>query len=172
MPKEPPHRHNGGPLSDEDRRKLWDHIRALEVLDEQEQDIRDDKKARRELAKADGFDVNMIAVVLKRRKAGEGETAAADSIIRIYEEGLRDQGALPLEQTRRNPAPTRRPLEEIARDLHGVDLPPMPERIDPEFREAARRLQETLQRTGATMTIGTGKNAVTLGGDMFDKDPF
>ncbi|MFD0804389.1 hypothetical protein ACFQZU_24150, partial [Streptomonospora algeriensis] len=98
----------------------------------------------------------------------EGETAAADSIIRIYEEGLRDQGALPLEQTRKPATPVRRPLEDIARDLHGEDLPPMPEKLDPEVREAAERLNELLKRNGATMTVGTGENAVTFGAGMID----
>lgn len=132
MAKEPAHRHNGGPLSDEDRRKLWDHIRAREALNEQMDEVRLDIAARKELIKADGFDTNMVEVILKRRKAGEGETAIADSIIRIYEEGLREQGALPLEQTRKPTTPQRRPLEDIARDLHGEDLPEMPERPDSE----------------------------------------
>ena len=168
MAKEPAHRHNGGPLSDDDRRKLWDHVRAREALNEQMEEVRLDISARKEIIKADGFDVNMVEMILKRRKAGEGETAAADSIIRIYEEGLRDQGALPLEQTRKPTAPVRRPLEDIARDLHGEDLPPMPEKLDPEVREAAERLNDLLKRNGATMTMGSGENAVTFGAGMID----
>lgn len=117
-----PHRHNGGPLSDEDARKLWGHIRALEVLDEQAQEIRDDTKARKDLAKADGFDTNIVAVIIKRRKIGAGETMAADSLMKLYEQALDEQGALPLEETRR-PRPERRTPDEIAQDLHGADLP-------------------------------------------------
>jgi hypothetical protein len=55
-----PHRHNGGPLNDDDARKLWNHIRALENLEEQKADINLDVKARKELAKADGFDTNIV----------------------------------------------------------------------------------------------------------------
>lgn len=118
----PPHRHNGGPLNDEDARKLWDHIRALENLDEQAADIRLDIAARKELAKADGFDKNVLAAILKRRKAGEGETRVADDLLALYEDALREQGILPLEQTRTDHRP-RRSTEQIARDLHDEDAP-------------------------------------------------
>jgi uncharacterized protein (UPF0335 family) len=130
MPKEPPHRHNGGPLSDDMAEKLWGHIRAMEIFEEQAQDIRDDIKARKELAKADGFDPNIMAAILKRRKNGAGETMLADQMTKIYEEALVDQGALPLEQTRITPAQRRRDVEEISQTIHGEDAPPMPERAD------------------------------------------
>lgn len=123
----PPHRHNGGPLSDDDARKLWDHVRALENLDEQIADIRLDVKARKELAKTDGFDPNILAVILKRRKAGEGQTRAADTLLQLYEEALEEQGVLPLERTRKQLA-ERRSTEQIAEDLHGV---PPPENVRP-----------------------------------------
>jgi uncharacterized protein (UPF0335 family) len=118
----PPHRHNGGPLNDDDARKLWDHIRALENLEEQKADIGLDIKARKELAKADGFDPNIVGVILKRRKIGSGETRVADDLIRLYEEALEEQGALPLEQTRTR-HPQRRSTEQIAQDLHGEAAP-------------------------------------------------
>ena len=118
----PPHRHNGGPLSDEDARKLWDHIRALENLEEQAQDIREDVKARKELAKKDGYDPNILQVILKRRKIGAGETRQADNLIQIYEQALEEQGILPLEQSRAQAAP-RRSTEEIAQQLHGESAP-------------------------------------------------
>jgi uncharacterized protein (UPF0335 family) len=70
----PPHRHNGGPLNDDDARKLWNHIRALENLEEQKADLNLDVKARKELAKADGFDTNIVLAIVKRRKQGAGET--------------------------------------------------------------------------------------------------
>lgn len=130
MAKGPTYGHNGDGLSPEEQRKLWDHVRAREALNEQMEEIRLDVAARKELIKADGFDVNMVEAILKRRKNGEGETRKADNLIRMYEEGLREQGALPLEQTRATPAPTRRPIEDIARDLHGEALPEMPERPD------------------------------------------
>lgn len=130
MAKEPHHRHNGGPLSDEMAEKLWGHVRALEIFAEQKADIGEDEKARKALAKADGIDTNILAAIIKRRKLGAGETATADQLVRIYEEALEDQGALPLEQTRITPAP-RRTVEEIATETHGQDAPEMPERADP-----------------------------------------
>lgn len=156
MPTEPPHRHNGGPLSDDDARKLWDHVRALEVLNEQQDEIRLDMKMRKELAKADGFDNNILASIIRRRKLCEGETRAADSMIKLYEEALREQGVLPLEESRApTPAP-RRTVEEIAQDLHGQDAPPMPEKLDSATREAAERLKQMAAENGLTISVGVG----------------
>jgi uncharacterized protein (UPF0335 family) len=122
MPSEPLNRHhNGGPLSDDDQRKLLNHVRAIEVLEEQEQDIRDDKKVRKELAKKDGFDTKILDAIVKRRKLGQGETRAADHLIRLYEDALEEEGMLPLEQTK-VAIPTRRTLEEISRETHGQEL--------------------------------------------------
>lgn len=129
-----PNRHNGGPLSEEDARKLHDHIRALEVLDEQLAEVSLDVKTRKELAKTDGFDNNILAAVLKRRKIGEGATRQADAILSLYEEALREQGVLPLEQTKRQ-AETRRTPEQIAEDLHGEPGPPNP-RVEGEKKRA------------------------------------
>lgn len=172
MPSEPHHRHNGGPLSDHDRRKLWDHVRALEVLEEQAAEIRLDQKARRELAKNDGFDTNMIAVVLKRRKIGEGETMKADEMIRVYEDGLREQGALPLERTRQPATPPRRTVDEIAEALHGEAAPEMPEKADKTVEDAARKLNDMARENGATITLSGGGQSVTFSGDNSIFDPF
>jgi hypothetical protein len=68
-----------------------------------------------------------MAVILKRRKIGEGQTLAADNLIRLYEEALEQQGALPLERTR-TVQPQRRSTEQIAEDLHGE---PPPENVRP-----------------------------------------
>jgi hypothetical protein len=81
-----------------------------------------DIKARKDLAKADGFDTNIVGAIVKRRKLGHGETRAADDLIRLYEEALEEQGALPLEQTRTR-QPQRRSTEQIAQELHGEDAP-------------------------------------------------
>lgn len=94
----PDNRHNGGPLNDDDALKLWNHVRALESLEEQKADIQLDIKTRKELAKGDGFDTNIVGVILKRRKQGYGATAAADSLIRLYEEALEEQKSLPLSE--------------------------------------------------------------------------
>jgi DNA segregation ATPase FtsK/SpoIIIE-like protein len=150
MAKGPMYDHNGTGLSPEEQRKLWDHVRAREALNEQADEIRMDVAARKELIKADGFDVNMVEAILKRRKNGEGETRKADSLIRMYEDGLRDQGALPLEQTRAPVVPTRRPLEEIARELHGESLPDMPER--PDVTEYARAKQIVVDTQKASVS--------------------
>lgn len=120
--EQPPHRHNDGRLTTEDADKLWGHIRSLENLEEQKADLNLDIKARKELAKADGFDTNIVAVILKRRKLGEGQTLAADNLIRLYEQALEAQGALPLERTKAAHA-QRRSTEQIAQDLHGEDAP-------------------------------------------------
>lgn len=121
---EAPHRHNGGPLNDEDAEKLWGHIRALEVLEEQKAEISEDQKARKALCKSDGFDTNIVGAIIKRRKQGQGEAAAADQILRIYEQALDDQGALPLEQTKQPATKPRSSVEEVAQRLHGQEPPP------------------------------------------------
>jgi uncharacterized protein (UPF0335 family) len=118
---------DGGRLDPDQAQKLWNHIRALETLEEAKADLNLDIKARKELAKADGFDNNIMAVILKRRKVGEGQTLAADNLLRLYEEALEQQGALPLERTRTTVS-VRRSIEEIAEDLHGE---PPPENVRP-----------------------------------------
>lgn len=122
MTQPPPHRHNGGPLSDDDARKLWAHVRALENLEEQKADIGLDIKARKDIAKKDGFDPNVVGSIIKRRKIGDGETRTADTLISLYEEALREQGVLPLEATRVTTS-ARRSTEQIAQELHGEDAP-------------------------------------------------
>lgn len=142
--------HNGGGLSPEEQRKLWDHVRALEVLEEQKKDIAADISARKELAKADGFDKNVLAVVLKRRAAGDGETRKADNLLRMYEEGLLEQGVLPIEQTRQPAVPERRKLEDIAQEMHGQPLPEMPERPDVVAYDRARNVVLGTQKASAS----------------------
>lgn len=159
MPSAPPHRHNGGPLSDVDAQKLWGHVRALEVLEEQKTDIALDTKVRKELAKADGFDNNILAAILKRRKIGEGETRAADDMVHLYEEALREQGALPLEQTKERSVP-RRTTEEIAEQIHGEALP---DADDNTVRAAATGLERLAQESGAKITITGAGGSVTFG---------
>lgn len=71
--------------------KLFNHVRALERLEEDKKEIQDDISERKALAKADGFDTNVISYILKRRKAGEGQTIAFDDLLAEYEDALRDQ---------------------------------------------------------------------------------
>jgi DNA segregation ATPase FtsK/SpoIIIE-like protein len=119
-------RHNGGPLNDEDAQKLWGHIRALEVLEAQKEEISVDTKARKELAKSDGFDTTILQAVLKRRKNGKGESLVYDELVKLYENALEDQGALPLEERRKQKPIERRNPDDIAEELHGEALPPDP----------------------------------------------
>jgi DNA segregation ATPase FtsK/SpoIIIE-like protein len=146
-----PNRHNGGPLNDEDGRKLWDHIRALEVLDEQAAEVRLDIQTRKALAKSDGFDPNIIGTIMKRRKIGAGETKQADNLVQLYEEALVEQGALPLEEGRRR-APERKTTQEIADELHGQAAPANP-RIEAEQAERDRDLYASALR----IVVATGK---------------
>lgn len=142
-----PNRHNGGPLSDEDARKLWDHVRALEVLEEQVAEVRLDISTRKSLAKADGFDTNIVAAIIKRRKLGEGETRLVDSMVRLYEEAIVEQGALPLEERKRQ-APVRKSVEDIAEELHQQPAPPNP-RLEGQ--------EEQLYERACNIVIETGK---------------
>ncbi|HEV2079425.1 MAG TPA: GapR family DNA-binding domain-containing protein [Allosphingosinicella sp.] len=123
MADAPVHRHNGGPLNDDDARKLWNHIRALETLEEQKAEVAEDIKCRKEIVKADGFDTNIVAIILKRRKAGQGQTSAADNLLQLYEDALAEQKVLPLEETKRPKEGGRRTIEQIAEDLHGEPPP-------------------------------------------------
>ena len=72
--------------------KLFNHVRALEALDEQKAEVQDDIKQRTELLKADGFDPAVTKAILKRRKAGAGQTRAFDELVEEYEEALREKG--------------------------------------------------------------------------------
>lgn len=152
-------RYNGeGPtlLEAENARKLWNHIRALEALEEQKAEVAEDIKCRKEIVKADGFDTNIIGVILKRRKAGEGMTLAADNLLSLYETALRDQGALPLEQTRRPREAEERPsIAEVSVKLHGIQalseddavVIPAKDDEDPEIARVRQQLRDA-ERAG------------------------
>lgn len=90
-----------GSLDVEQQRKLLNHIRALETLEDAMQEVRDDIKFRKEIVKADGFDNNIVAMILKRRKVGKGESMAADNLLQLYEDALEEQGIIPLEERKR-----------------------------------------------------------------------
>lgn len=110
-------------LDSEQQRKLWDHVRYLENQEQAAQDIRDDVAERKKLAKSDGFDPNILAAVIKRRKLGKGQTRQADSLVRMYEQALEDAGVKPIEDARpRREADERRSLEEIDQALHGDSM--------------------------------------------------
>jgi len=147
-------RGNGGPLNDDAAAKLWGHVRAFEVLDAQMQEIRDDVAARKDLAKADGFDNNILQVILKRRKVGAGQTREADNLVKLYEEALIEQGALPLEETNRlsRQPEDRRSPDEIAESLHGAALDP------------AAELRRLAAKMGATISMRVGDEEIVIAG--------
>lgn len=101
-------------LDNDQAGKLWNHVRYLEGKEEEAQDIRDDVAERKKLAKADGFDPNIIGAILKRRKLGAGQTREADNLVQMYEEAIAEAGALPREETK-GPGADRRTAEEIDR---------------------------------------------------------
>ena len=72
--------------------KLFNHVRALDALDEQKSELQDDIKQRTELLKADGFDPDVTKAIRKRRKAGVGQTMAFDALVEEYEDALREKG--------------------------------------------------------------------------------
>lgn len=67
---------------------LYNHILALERLDEVKRDASADFNERRALAKEDGFDTNVIASILKRRRNGDGQTKAFDELLEQYEAAI------------------------------------------------------------------------------------
>ena len=75
---------------------LYNHIRALEKLQEAKDDAAADYNQRKALAKEDGFDTNVMAAILKRRKNGEGQTLAFDELLREYEQFIEDAKEQPL----------------------------------------------------------------------------
>jgi DNA segregation ATPase FtsK/SpoIIIE-like protein len=155
-------RHNGGPLNDEDAQKLWGHIRALEVLEAQKEEVSVDTKARKELAKSDGFDTTILQAVLKRRKNGKGESLVYDELVKLYENALEDQGALPLEERRKQKPIQRSKPDDIAEELHGEPLPPDPFKEQAEEGEDARITADEVELYfSAVSLVRTEKRAST-----------
>ncbi|WP_169542524.1 GapR family DNA-binding domain-containing protein [Sphingomonas baiyangensis] len=84
-------------LGDNRASALYNHIRSLERLQEAKDEAAQDFNERKKLAKEDGFDTNVIAAILKRRKNGEGQTQAFDDLLRVYEDAIEEQKSLPLD---------------------------------------------------------------------------
>lgn len=85
-------------LGDNRASALFNHIRHLEKLQEAKDEAAADYNERKKLAKEDGFDTNVIAAILKRRKNGEGQTVAFDELLREYEDAIEEQKKLPLDE--------------------------------------------------------------------------
>lgn len=65
--------------------KLYQHLLALERLQEAKDDASGDYNERKTLAKEDGFDTNVLEALKKRRKNGRGQTIAFDEMLAEYE---------------------------------------------------------------------------------------
>ncbi len=74
---------------------LHDHVLSLEQKAEAIDDARGEFNERLAMAKADGFDTNVLKAILKRRKQGDGATRAFDDLLQEYEDALAEQKRLP-----------------------------------------------------------------------------
>lgn len=70
---------------------LYQHVRALEGLQEAKDEAAADYNERKALVKEDGFDTNIVAAILKRRKSGKGQTATFDQLLSEYEDMIADR---------------------------------------------------------------------------------
>ena len=111
------------------QQKLFNHVRSLERLEEAKKDAAADYSQRLDLAKQDGFDSNVIKWVLKRRKAGDGQTMTFDELTAEYEEALRSQKTMQFDDTKvtitsggRTITTTASELAEVAESLVGNSM--------------------------------------------------
>lgn len=75
---------------------LYNHVLALERLQEAKDEAAADYNERKKIAKEDGFDTNVLAAILKRRKNGDGQTMEFDRLLREYEDAIEVQRDAPL----------------------------------------------------------------------------
>jgi uncharacterized protein (UPF0335 family) len=85
------------------RQRLVHHVQSLERLDERRKEIAEDVKAALESARADGFDLTTLKVVLKLRKMSPEQRRERRALEAIYMAalGLLDGDPLPDEARRR-----------------------------------------------------------------------
>lgn len=69
---------------------LYNHLLALERLQEAKDDVAGDYNERKKLVKEDGFDPNVVEAIKKRRKNGRGQTMAFDEMMAEYEDLITD----------------------------------------------------------------------------------
>ncbi len=86
---------NDMPIGKNHAAVLHDHVLSLEQKAEAIDDARADFNERIAMAKADGFDTNIVKAILKRRKQGEGATQRYDDLLQEYEDALAEQKRLP-----------------------------------------------------------------------------
>jgi|GWRWMinimDraft_5_1066013.scaffolds.fasta_scaffold00438_5 uncharacterized protein (UPF0335 family) len=102
------------------QQKLFNHVRSLERLEEAKKDAAADYNERLDLAKKDGFDADVIKWVLKRRKAGDGQTMTFDDLTAEYEEALRSQKTMQFDDTKVIISSGGRSIETTASELAEV----------------------------------------------------
>jgi uncharacterized protein (UPF0335 family) len=90
-----------------DGRRLRSFIERIERVQEDLDASNEDKAEIFKEAKSDGFDTNVMKVIIKRRRNGEGATEEADALLAIYERALKDGGP-----TRRRTRARRRGEED------------------------------------------------------------
>jgi uncharacterized protein (UPF0335 family) len=97
-----PH-HDARPLTTEEGQQLYEHIRAIEALEEEKQEIADDISERKTLC-CERLPINkdVLQFVLKRRKAGRSTCGNFDSMLELVEEAIHT-----VEDQRRNAGPSR-----------------------------------------------------------------
>lgn len=93
--------HDARPLTAEEGQQLYDHIRAIEALEEERKEIADDIAERKTLC-CERLPVNkdVLNFVLKRRKAGRSTCGNFDSMLELVEEAIHH-----VEDTRRTAGP-------------------------------------------------------------------
>jgi uncharacterized protein (UPF0335 family) len=75
-------------VSDNTDERLQLHVEALENLLEEKKGISDDIKDRYALLKADGYDKQVVAAVLKRRAIERAKVEEFDQLVETYEAAL------------------------------------------------------------------------------------
>jgi len=130
--------HDARPLTEEEAKQLYDHIRAVEALNDEIKDIQSDKNERITLC-CEVLPINkdVFDFVIKRRKAGRGTCGNFDSMLELVEEAV-----LAVEEQRRDPGPPPRKEREVVEREEAAeaelddDAPPFepdePDSIEPE----------------------------------------
>lgn len=149
-------------LGDNRAAALFNHVRALEKLQEAVDDARGDYNERKALCKEDGFDTTVVAAILKRRKNGEGQTQAFDELLREYENAIAEQKNLPFD--RRLEASLRAGGHDVTVSIGPTERAPDPApATEPLFDDAPAvdRFENEGGKTDAETPVGAS-----------EKDPF
>lgn len=94
-------------------------VERIERLDEDGRAVGQDKKEVYAEAKATGFDTNIIKMILKRRRMGEGAVAESDDLLDTYERAIKeseDAAAAPRARKGRRAARAKEDAETVPPD--------------------------------------------------------